>query len=469
MLDQPLWEHQEIGLQRLIRDKGGVLAWDTGTGKTVGALSYFKYLRGKDPKILAIVVCPINLISDAWEQDIENFTNFTHTNLRNLKVNGQADIFIVNYESYKRIPDAIKNDSLLILDESSKIKNHQSKVTRSILKDSYLYAYKVCASATPAPNNELEYWPQVHLTKPGLFPENFYKFRNQYFVLQRGESIIQGNMGRNVSSDLMKKGFKYVLHPHKRKDFEEKLSQIVMKADKRVLKIPEMTDVKRTVTLNDTELRVYKDMRYQCITEINNEDITADNALKKIMKLRQATSGFMYDENSKGQLISGQTSKIKELLTIIEENKNKQIIIFSSFRYEIIKVKEELDKIAPTVTAYGETKDVLGSLEDFKSGKAKYIVANTRSIGHGVRLTNCNLIVFMSLDYSFELWHQARGRTHRHGQKNPCTNIVLVVKSTIDEKILEVVQEKKDKQDILDDFNFDRERRNEPYNEVFKI
>jgi SNF2 family DNA or RNA helicase len=451
MINARLFDHQRLGVTWLQDAESALLAWDTGTGKTLACLSYFDYLKEKKKVDKMLVVCPLSLITSAWEDDIKQFTNFTWCNLR--ERNENADIYLINYESYKKVSPDEKRGALLVLDESSKIKNPKSQITKKILKDSFDFRYKVCASATPAPNSELEYWPQCHLLHPGLLPTNFYAFRNKYFVLTRGKQFVEGRMGSSVVSDMMRKGFKYKLHPKYADEFKLKLERLVMTVDKNdCLDLPEMTDVTRLVTLSPEEHKVYKQMSKECITEINDVDIPALNALSKVMKLRQSTSGFMYDMDHNVQKIKKVPTKINELREVVEENVGKQMIIFSSFKYEIEECVDMLSAIAPTVSAYSGSESTPDNVKKFKSGEARFIVAHPKTIGHGITLTNCNLMVFMSLDYSYEMWVQARGRTHRAGQKNPCTNIIILARNTIDEIILSAVKNKGDKQDLLNAF-----------------
>jgi len=71
----------------------------------------------------------------------------------------------------------------------------------------------------------------------------------------------------------------------------------------------------------------------------------------------------------------------------------------------------------------------------------------------GITLTAASTMVFYSLDYSMSNYEQARARIHRVGQKNACTYIHLVAKSTIDEKVLKALRDKSDlARTLVDDY-----------------
>jgi len=168
------------------------------------------------------------------------------------------------------------------------------------------------------------------------------------------------------------------------------------------------------------------------------------------MKLRQITSGFAYNE---GAVLSiGKPSKLIELESLIEELGNTQIIIWVNFKFEAHQVIESLTKIGTVTTLYSETKDKDRSIEDFKTGRARFMVANPHSAAHGLTLVNCSTMIYYSLDYSYEAHRQSQHRIHRIGQTKTCLYIYLLAENTIDEDILNVLNGKKTLQNIIDEF-----------------
>lgn len=141
--------------------------------------------------------------------------------------------------------------------------------------------------------------------------------------------------------------------------------------------------------------------------------------------------------------------KIQELFNIIEEAGDQQIMIWIQFHWEHIKICHELFRRFgedSVVTLSALTKDKDESINAFKEGRAKFLVAHPASAAHGLTFTNCSLQIFFSLDYSLERYEQARARTHRAGQKNNCTYVHLIAKNSIDEIMLKALQSKGDVQ-----------------------
>ena len=172
-------------------------------------------------------------------------------------------------------------------------------------------------------------------------------------------------------------------------------------------------------------------IRDQLAAEINGEMVTAEVALKKIMKLRQITSGFVYSEESMPIWFNeieeafgdvkykrSTSSKLKELARVFEELGSRQAIIWCQFHSEIKAIEYLVSKKAKktVVTLYSGTDDKDESIRRFKSGEAQYLIAHPKSAAHGLTFVNCTTSIFYSLSYSSEEHIQARDRVHRIGQ-----------------------------------------------------
>lgn len=455
MSNIPLYKHQQEAFNFII-DKGGIgaLYMEMGTGKTRIALEIFQHYRATEPHLKLLVICPISLIEGAWGEDIRKFTNLTYINLHKDKIviDHKIDIYLINYEAFiskkQMLAQRIAKEFPLmcIIDESSRIKSHSALTTKRILATRNLYKYRIVMSGTPAPNGEIEYWPQMTFLRPTILPDNFYKFRNTYFCLQRGKQIMRGQfMSKAAAREIFSQGWKYGILPNKRQELIKRLSLVSHWAKKKdCLDLPEQVDEFRKVEMTPEQRKAYKEMENDCITYIQNNPVVAQVALAKVMKLRQITSSFALGE--KFVEIPG-CPKTKELLAVLEEAGPQQAIIWCNFHAEINKLKNLLGDKATCL--YGEAKDKQEPIDLFKSGKAQYLIAHGRSGGYGLTFTNCSLQIFFSLDYSYETYEQARSRTHRAGQLNKCTYIHLLCEHSIDEDILEVLKRKDNAEKIV--------------------
>ena len=448
-----LYNHQRDGIDFIIRNGGsGALFWEMGLGKTRAALEIYKHYRLHQPELRLFVICPISLIEGAWGEDIRKFSSLTYCNLHKDKFR-KADIYLINFEAFisskKDTPEQLAKDSPLmcVIDESSRCKNHSALTTKRILATRGLYQYRIVMSGTPAPNTELEYHPQISFVKPELLPENFYKFRNLYFCLQRGKQVMSGKIySRAAAREIFSSGWKYAILPQQRTRLIEKLSTVAHWAKKiDCLDLPEQIDQIRKVEMTPAQRRAYKEMERDCITFIQENAVIAQVVLVKILKLRQISSSLAII-GDKAVEIPG-CPKTKELLMVLEEAGGQQAIIWCNFRAEIHRLAGLLGDKA--VTLYGETKDKQEPIEAFKSGKAQYLIAHPRSAGYGLTFVQCSLEVFFSLDYSFESYAQSRARIHRVGQVNKCVYIHLLCENSIDEEIYRALQNKDNAEKIV--------------------
>lgn len=479
----PLFKHQEEASNFILaRGGSGALFHEMGLGKTRTAIHILMKLRESEPNLRMLVFAPLSLLEAAWAEDVKTFSNFSFWNLRNgFGIEGRKieDIYAINYEfllskeKIGRLGKMIKAMSegghpwMIVLDESSRIKNAKSQTTKMLLAFGLLFKYRMIMSGTPAPNSEMEYWPQIQFVDPGCLGTSMTAFRNQFFHLQNRYtgSIFAGGY---PSAEVFRK-HDYRITDEKRRQLMEKIAPLCHVAKKKdCLDLPEQIDEVRSIELSPAQEIAYRDMERHLVAEIRGEQIAAPVALTKLMKLRQITSGFIYNAVGesldigkpviKDELITRlefENPKLKELLDVIEEAGPQPMIIWINFHWEHIKICHEL------FTRFGEnsvvtlsalTKDRDESIRAFKEGKARFLVAHPASAAHGLTFVNCSLQIFFSIDYSLERYEQARARTHRAGQKNPCTYIHLLAKDTIDEKILNVLKKKGTAQDIVYQF-----------------
>jgi SNF2 family DNA or RNA helicase len=461
-MDSPLFNHQQEAID-FIADIGGsgALFHEIGCGKTRTALEIYKQLaHGSVLKL--IVFCPLSLIEAAWGVDIRRFTNFRYLNCHDNPPVYRLDtqIYIFNYESllsevrFQAIRTMLNAGNFMcVLDESSRIKNHKAQTAKKLLALRDYFKYRLVMSGTPAPNCETEYWAQVNFIKPGIVHESFYPFRNYYFHLERERNgKVEFTSGQIYSKlavqQMFQRGWHYAMTPKMRQALMSRIASYAHYARKAdCLDLPDQVDEVRGIEMNTKQALVYRSMKNDLIAEIKESCIVAQVALTKILKLREICSGFAINDKEEIVDIDCGNPKLTELQNVLEEAGDQPVIIWIQFQHEAQQIKDLLGDKA--VTLYGETKDKDESINSFKEGRAHYLIAHGRSAGHGLTFTNCCLQIFYSLDYSWELYTQCRGRIHRAGQINKCTYIHLLTKNSIEEEIFQVLKNKGNAQEIL--------------------
>lgn len=447
----PLYPHQLAAVDRALQ-RGGSLAlfFEPGLGKTRTCLDI--YTRLKTPTLKLLVVCPRSVMEPVWGEEITQCTSYTWTTPQTL--NCASDIVVVNFERLIRpatqhlLRYLFSTPLMLVIDESSRLKDARSLTTKTLLALAERCQYRVICSGTPAPNGLHELWGQLRVIDPAVFHRSFYAWRREWFHLARyGKTCVEPPPSRQAMQQLFQSGWQWDITPIKREQLLARCAPLVSWVRKTdALQLPEKITTIRYVTLNATELQAYREMERQLVVEFQSETVTAEIALTKLLRLRQLSSGFVYGPTVRHH--TG-TSRLTVLRETLEEFGDQPIIIWCHFKEEVQQLVSALGDQA--VTLYSETKDQSASLAAF-GRTARYLIAHPRSAGHGLTLTQSSTCIWYSLDWSLEAHLQANDRIHRIGQTHNCLYVYLIAKGLIDDEIWRVLHQKTTLQAVLDRF-----------------
>lgn len=458
-----LFAHQEAAAAFAANHQGSAaLFHEMGLGKTRTAIEIYSRMRESNQSLRLLVIAPLSLLEAAWAEEVKRY-GYSYQNLRRFTdwTDPRIHVKIVNFETiiqeknWKRILELLRDANwMCVVDESSRMKNPKSITAKTILKLRTFFKHRIVMSGTPAPNSEMEYWAQAEFVSPGIFASSFSQFRNSYFHLEDAKGNAIHTNGMIMTKETMRalfqrRGAKYTLTDCNREKIMAKIGGIAHIARKKeCLDLPDQIDEKRSVELGPGQKKAYQEMARHLVAEIREKTIAAPAALTKIIKLREIVSGFLLDSERKVAEI-GECPKLEVLKEILDELGDKQAIIWCQFKWEIEKIASALSSLGKVNTLYGDTADKDHAISTFISGEAKYLIAHPRSAAHGLTFVNCDTQVFFSMDWSWESYEQARGRTHRIGQTQKCTYVHIIAENTIDEKIFDVVKKKASEQEIL--------------------
>jgi len=174
--------------------------------------------------------------------------------------------------------------------------------------------------------------------------------------------------------------------------------------------------------------------------------VSTPQVITQMLRLQQILSGHIKTDD--GNQVEVPTQRLSAMMECIKEVSGK-ILIWSRFRYDIIKIRAELVKAYgdnSVVSYYGDTsdKDRQDAIDRFQNGTARFFVANPATAGFGLTLTEANTVIYYTNDFNLETRTQSEDRCHRIGQKNPVTYIDLIADGTIDEKIIKALRDKID-------------------------
>jgi SNF2 family DNA or RNA helicase len=177
----------------------------------------------------------------------------------------------------------------------------------------------------------------------------------------------------------------------------------------------------------------------------DGEMVTAPAVITQMLRIQQVLSGHLKTDD--GEMKYFPSRRMDALEEILEEHDGKAII-WSRFRYDIIKITEMLNKKFGEGCAaayYGDTSDdernnIVTNFQQLKN--LKFFVGNPATAGYGLTLTEADLVIYYANDFNLETRIQSEDRAHRIGQKKNVTYIDLVSEGTIDEKIVEALRNK---------------------------
>lgn len=329
-------------------------------------------------------------------------------------------------------------NNLVIVDESTTIKNHSAKRTKTALKLARQSKYRRILTGSPITKDPMDLFAQCDFLSPNALGfKSYYSFRARYAVLMKQHKKGGGHFPMVV-------GFRNLEELGKKL---ENFSSRVLKKD--CLDLPEKIYLRREVPLTTEQNKLYVQMREMALAQIRDGILTTtNNILTQIMRLQQITCGFVQPDD--GPIEPIKNNRIQELLDILQETSGK-VIIWATFTYDIHRIHSELslaygsDSVAMYYggTPQDERQNIVESFQD-KDSPLQFFVGQPATAGFGITLTAAHTVIYYSNSYDLEKRVQSEDRAHRIGQDQPVTYIDIVSPDTVDERILEALT-KKDK------------------------
>lgn len=444
------YEHQRNALIKGAKELNFAYFLEMGTGKTKVAIDNVAYLYQEKLINTAIVIAP-NSVYKNWIKEIETHSPISDYTMfiwkDDVKINYQIDklnYVLMNIEALshksgfefllKLVMDTGQK-AMMIIDESTTIKNDKAKRSKNICKLSPHVKYKRILTGSPVTKSPLDLYQQcAFLSKDLLGYPSFVAFRARYAVMK------QINMGPN----------RVILIPQYYTNLDEleakikKFSFRVRKVD--CLDLPEKIYQQRYVNLTKEQVKVYEELRKYARSVIEDKEVSFANKLTEILKLHQVCNGYLKTDD--GEIVPFDNDpKLEELLSIIEESDGK-FIIWANYIHNIKTIVKTLRKEygdESVVSIYGEitTENRKKAVEEFQGNdKVRFFVGNPSTGGYGLTLTAASYVVYYSNNYNLEIREQSEDRAHRIGQTKSVTYIDLIIDKTIDSHIISALKRK---------------------------
>jgi len=353
-------------------------------------------------------------------------------------------IFVMNVEAFSSLKGqkagdwmarALGDHGMIAIDESTTIKNHKAKRTKSLMKIAAQFKYRRLLTGSPVTKSPMDIFAQTEFLRPGLLGyESYYAFQGRYAVTQRramGAQAFQQIVGYKNLDELTVNIDRYSFR--------------VLKKD--CLDLPEKIYTVRYVTLTDEQAKMYSLLQEQAMLLFEDgEMVSAPAVITQMLRIQQVMSGHLKTDD--GEMKYFPSRRMDALEEITQEHDGKAII-WSRFRYDIIQITEMLNKKYGQGCAaayFGDTSDEdrAAAVLNFQnpSHPLRFFVGNPATAGYGLTLTEANLVVYYANDFNLETRIQSEDRAHRIGQKNNVTYVDLISEGTLDEKIVESLRNK---------------------------
>ena len=496
----PPFDHQIVGIDALVkwddphigRIFGGCFALfdEMGVGKTYQVINAAQILFEANALDRVFVVAPAPIRTVWFHPELGELKNHLwpdlpvwvteyHSRRRQWKQgkprpDGRVLKWVVTNYDFIRDPDRravllqlASKRSWIILDESTAIKNPSAIQTKACLEIRKKCGRASILNGTPSPNGPGDLFSQAYFLDPRIFGcKSYYHFKARY-------GVMGGWQGRQVVAwrdipDIQRRFAPYILRRLKEQcvDLPEKLPPVIMEA-----------------TMKPSTWNIYKQMRDDMVAWLSEDTLaTAQQAIVRILRLSQITSGFLggvqqgdvdYCETTEEPEVQSQDLKTNitkeigsekldlfmELFKILlEGDDGLKLLVWCRFRAELNRLHARLSTMYPTIPLGrihgGQKRDerdaALRLLDPRVCPSGPVVVVGTPASGAmGLNLTASHTVVYLSNDYNLKTRLQSEDRVHRPGQTSPVSYFDIVAEGpngqkTIDHTIMKALKAKDD-------------------------
>ena len=438
-MDEVLHEYQKYSVNYILQNPIAALFLDCGLGKTLIALTAIFDLTLDSFLIRKVlVIAPLRVARDTWPAEIEKWEHLKGLKYavavgsevqRKTALMKRAQIYIINRENVEWLisKSGIPFDfDMVVVDELSSFKSHQTKRFKSLMKVRPKVKRIVGLTGTPSSNGIMDLWAEFRLLDMGQRLGRFIgRYREDYFLPdKRNQQMI----------------FSYKPKPGAEKAIYQRISDITISMKNTdYLKLPKLVMNEVDVKLSQKEMDCYKKLQEELVLSLKGKEIDAVNAAALSSKLLQMANGAVYDEN--GAVVQIHDRKLDALEDLIEAATGKPVLVAYWFKHDIERILNRFP---------AEKLDSIDSIKRWNAGEIPVALIHPASAGHGLNLQagGCTLVWF-GLTWSLELYQQTNARLWRQGQKDTVVIHHIITKDTIDEDVMRSLRRKNKTQTAL--------------------
>lgn len=486
--DQDLFPHQRAGVEFLAKARRALLADEPGLGKTAQAIRSLKRLQDQGSKVFpALIVCP-NTLKSNWEREFDKWWPGVNVSVvkgsavqRKKAFEEKADVYVINWESLRthskletygsialaRCEECGGHDSKItanrcevharelnlidfkavIADEIHRSKDPKSKQTRALWAATGDADIRYALTGTPIANDVVDLWPILHWLDPKEWPSKT-KWIDRYVntMLNAFGGMMVIGLKPNMTDE-----FYAGINPRMRRMLKAKVLPW----------LPEVINERRDVEMGAKQLKAYKQMLENMIVmlergefdEASGEVLVAPNPLTQALRLLQFASSYAQIEVTEGGeekvLLSEPSCKVDALMDDMKNGDfgedSVAVCAVSRQLIDILSARLTKEEIAHgLITGAQDADERQKAIDDFQSGKTKWILFTAQAGGVGVTLTTARRLVMLQRPWSLVDYKQALDRVHRIGSEIHDSVIITdyVTEGSIEERVIQALDVK---------------------------
>ena len=421
-------DYQKYAVEYIKSHPVTALFLDRGLGTALTAIRDLMYDTFEVRRVL--VVAPLRVARDTWPEEIRKWDHLKDLTCsvvvgnvaeRRRALQQEADIYIVNRENLAWLyQNSCLDFDMVVLDELSSFKNHQSKRFRAMKALRPRVKRIVGLTGTPSGNGLMDLWAEFRILDMGKrLGKYISQYRNLYFQPDKRNGMVV---------------YSYKPLPGAEEAIYHQIADITvsMKATD-YLKMPELVSVAKEVSLSEKEKERYDELKKSLVLELPGGEVTAANAASLTLKLSQMANGAIYTDDK--DVVTIHDRKLDALEDLVESANGKPVLVAYWFKHDKDRIRKRME-----ARELKESQD----FADWNEGKIPVALIHPASAGHGLNLQQGgSILVWFGLTWSMELYQQTNARLWRQGQQSRTVIIQhLVAKGTIDERILKVLKHK---------------------------
>ena len=406
---------------------GGILADDMGLGKTIETIAFINSIKQDKP---ILIVSPKSLVFN-WVSEFNKFASdipvyaIIGTVEERKKIikkikNDKFGVYFISYDSLRNEFENLTDITfdMCILDEAQFIKNMHAKKTGAVKQINALHT--IALTGTPIENNIYDLWSIFDFLMPHYLLD-YEDFKDSYEHNEEYYEIVR-----------------------------DKVAPFILRRRKEdVLKgLPEKYEVIITTEMSQEQRKLYDAFRLQAKEQLKSSDGGSKimEVLSIITRLRQ----ICVDPSTFVDNFTGESGKITALKDIIKDKMQEghRFLIFSQFVSALNIVKDEIEKMGIKyymITGDTSAKERLRICNDFnKDEDYKIVLISLKAGGTGLNLVGADVVIHLDPWWNYSAESQASDRAHRIGQTRTVEVIKLIAENSIEEKVVNLQNEKKE-------------------------